>query len=296
MIYNAEQYIHIFDIELSKQNKYPRNIFSQNNVFLYRTKIIKSGDTLEYEIYPIWNCRNEVRKAKNNISSEAVQKINEKNAKLKFSRKVNANFTENDLIIHLTYINEPETFAEALHYLENYLRRLRRYRKKHNLSELKYLAVTEGEDGKRFHHHVYISGMDRDEAEKLWKKRKENGRANTRRLQPDENGLAALSEYVQKSTKKIKNKIKHKRWTSSKNLIEPEIKYFDNKIKKKQIEKLAKDAELYAAELFDKLNPDYEMKEIKIHKSDIVDGTYIYARLKHIPPKIDKKKRKNKKE
>lgn len=42
----------------------------------------------------------------------------------------------------------------------------------------------------RIHHHIIISGMDRDKAEELWG----NGMANTRRMQANELGFEELND------------------------------------------------------------------------------------------------------
>ena len=44
--------------------------------------------------------------------------------------------------------------------MQNFLRRVKRYRAKHNLPELKYVAVTEvGKENGRLHHHIDMSGV-----------------------------------------------------------------------------------------------------------------------------------------
>ena len=70
------------------------------------------------------------------------------------------------------------------------------------MDDLKYIYVIEFENGEgrkktRVHHHVIMSGMNRDAAERLWT----NGWANTRRLQPDEYGLEAPARYIVKDPK-----------------------------------------------------------------------------------------------
>ncbi len=43
--------------------------------------------------------------------------------------------------------------------MQNFIRRVKRYRQKHDLPELKYVAVTEvGEKSGRIHHHIVMSG------------------------------------------------------------------------------------------------------------------------------------------
>ena len=129
-------------------------------------------------------------------TSEGQAKLNYINSQKELVRLLNANFTENDLEVHLTYRDEylPTTREEADRRLRNYLRRLKRRYNKLDI-ELKYVYVTEGGDGKRFHHHVTLSGgLTRDELEALWG----FGYANSRRLIFNENGVEGLAKYITK--------------------------------------------------------------------------------------------------
>ena len=189
MPYNSAKYEFLFDLS-GENTERAFDRFRHRNVFRYRTRTIKAGNVLEVEIFPIWNTQNEVREAKKHTTREAQKNLNDKNAKKKFIRKINANFTEEDLCVTLTYSNGfvPDE-EQARRDIRNYLRRVREYRRKNGLPELKYAYVIEfgGKDGrrKRVHHHVIMSGMDRDKAEALWNGR---GYANARRLQPDDYG------------------------------------------------------------------------------------------------------------
>lgn len=216
MPYSSSKYEFLFDrSEEITESAFER--LKHSNVFRYRARTIKAGDILEVEIFPIWNTQNEVRKAKKAATKEAQQNLNDRNAKKKLIRKINANFTGEDLCITLTYkagfVPDEE---QARRDIRNYLRRVRQWRRKNGLPELKYVYVIEygGGDGrrKRVHHHVIMSGMDRDVAEALWQGR---GWANTRRLQPDDYGLEALARYMTKEPNG------GKRWAASKNLVDP---------------------------------------------------------------------------
>ena len=220
---------------------------------------------------------------------EAQKNLNDKNAKKKFIRKINANFTEEDLCVTLTYSNGfvPDE-EQARRDIRNYLRRVREYRRKNGLPELKYAYVIEfgGKDGrrKRVHHHVIMSGMDRDKAEALWNGR---GYANARRLQPDDYGLEALARYMTKEPNG------GKRWAASKNLVDPKITEADTKISRRKVEQMAEDFEAKPAAIFAALFPEYSFNECAVRYSDFVAGAYIYAKLhrKAAPPQKQKKKR-----
>lgn len=241
----------------------------------YRAKTIKSGKIIECEIYPIWKTKQESSTAKKFVSNQTQKNLNAKNARKKLTRLLNTNFTEQDLCLTLTYKGTPPNAQQALKDIQNYIRRVKSYRKKHSLGEMKYIYVIEyqNEDGrkkKRIHHHIIMNGLDREVAEKLWP----FGWANTKRLQPDEFGLEAIARYM------VKDPQGKKRWSSSRNLKKPQITQADTKFTKRMAEKLADDFEEAAPLIFSKLFPDCIFNDCEIKRSDFVAGSYIYARLK----------------
>lgn len=289
MPYSSENYEFLFDrSEELKESVFDR--LRHKDVFRYRAKTIKAGNVLEVEVFPIWNTRGEAIRAKKHKTRQAQKNLNDKNAKKKLIRKINANFTEEDLCITLTYKGGVPDEEQARRDIRNYIRRVREWRRKHGLSELKYVYVIEfgGGDGrrKRVHHHVIMSGMDRDEAERLWNGK---GWANTRRLQPDDYGLEALARYVTKEPNG------GKRWCASRNLVEPKETVADTKISKRRVEKMAMDFEEAPAAIFGKLFPDYDFNDCTVRHSEFVAGAYIYARLHRRPAPPEKKRKKVKK-
>lgn len=171
MPYNSAKYEFLFDLS-GENTERAFDRFRHRNVFRYRTRTIKAGNVLEVEIFPIWNTQNEVREAKKHTTREAQKNLNDKNAKKKFIRKINANFTEEDLCVTLTYSNGfvPDE-EQARRDIRNYLRRVREYHRKNGLPELKYAYVIEfgGKDGrrKRVHHHVISAEMSVEVAEAI---------------------------------------------------------------------------------------------------------------------------------
>lgn len=275
--YSAERYESLFELPPDGVNG-ADNVIRADEPGRFRCKTIKHGDQLDVEIFPIWNTRAEERKAKAALSSKAQAVLNEKNARKRLIRRINANFTADDIELTLTYAGEHVPDLEgARRDMQNYIRRVKRYRKAHGLPELKYVYVIEyqGEDGapKRVHHHVIMSGMDRDAAEKLWGK----GRANSARLQPDENGLEGLARYITKTLPRFKSE---KRWVCSKNLIEPTVTAADKKISRRKAARLAHDADAYGKDLFEHLYPGYLFNEVEIKTSAYVAGVYIYAKMR----------------
>ncbi|KOF56796.1 hypothetical protein AGR56_09015 [Clostridium sp. DMHC 10] len=250
----------------------------------YREKKIYSGKILEVEVYPI-SCkeRKQSRKKKEKRTSLKQKNLNDKNARKHFARLVNNNFTDNDIVAHLTYTDKelPENEEEAKRDITNYIRRIKHYRNKHGLPEMKYMAVIEvGEKGKRLHHHIIMSGdIDRDTVEKLWGK----GRANADRLKADENGYEALAKYMTKSqkvTKDTKGTKGNKRWIQSRNLKQPVIKVNDFKYTKKKVHEISTSPE--DKEIFRKEYPEYFLNECKVTENQIMGGTYLYIKMRKL--------------
>lgn len=212
-------------------------------------------DFLEVYLYPVTEqpkARHRGRRYKE--SSETQKLLNAKYAQRKIVQLLHANFTENDIAISLDYTDEtrPETPEEAQKNFQNYLRRVRRLFKKSGAGELKYISVIEfGEKSGNVHHHIVMSGgVDRDELERAWGK----GRANTKRLQFLEIGIADMGNYI------IKDPIMSKRWTRSKNLIDPEPQHRDGRISRRKLDELASDCE--NRKLFEELYEGYAVAEV----------------------------------
>lgn len=126
----------------------------------YREKYYVCGDYLEAHIFPVYR-KSISRRKKSKPSRECQQKLNDISAENQCIRIVHANFSYKDMKIDLTYDNAhvPISDEKAAKELENFLRRLKRYRNKLGLPELKYISVTEkGKRTGRYHHHLIING------------------------------------------------------------------------------------------------------------------------------------------
>ena len=181
------------------------------------------------------------RRKKELASSLAQQKRNDWHARRYLPQLINCNFDARGLHASLTYDGPflPQSEEQAARDLENYLRRVRWWLKKHghDPAGLKWIAVTEHQDADkeagvkavRYHHHVLIQhdGLDRkarselrEALEDLWstgrgEMREPLGTVNADRLQPDDDGLAALAGYLLKYPKR------KKRWRQSRGLKKP---------------------------------------------------------------------------
>ena len=252
---------------------------------LQREKLYYCGEYLTAYLYPVFQERPVGgKRKKRKPSSEAQKKLNERHKKEKLLRLEHANFTPDDLEIHMTYREEPESEEEARRHLSNFLRRVRRYMKKHGLGELKYIAVTErGKRGGRFHHHVTIGGgIDRNTLESMW----EHGYANSRRLQFTEEGLEGLVNYISKSP------VGKKAWTASKNLVDPEPKIRDGRVSAKKAKDMAE--HIQDSGRFEELYPGYLLSKAEVFHNDVNGGNYIVAQLYRADGKFIKAKKRKK--
>lgn len=242
-----------------------------------REKVIHCGPYavktrfLEIDIFPFWETRKQAKKEKRYVTEPKQKDLNDRNSERYFNQLAKASFTEKDMILTLSFKPkyQPETYEDTKKELENYMKRVNRARKKLGLENAKYLAVIELTRKEKHHIHMLIeNGLDRDEIEELWSRQKRKGekkcerigRANSRRIQPDENFCEALTTYLMKDAKG-----KH-RWVSSRNNLQrPWITKSDCKYKRSTIDKLAKmppDCE-YIKTFFEKKHEGYELTECK---------------------------------
>jgi hypothetical protein len=191
-------------------------------------KEIRSGDVYEAECYFSLRERGkELKRSKSiNLTTAQQVEVNHKQAQKKLSRLINTNFCKRDMFITLTYRNEPD-FEEARKDLSRFIRRDRLYRRKAELPELKWVAVTEGghdeefikkhkrlhDHDPRLHHHIIISGgVSLEALQGMW----EHGVVIVAMLS-SEGDYTGIAHYI---TKEPKEKHK-KRWSQSRNLDKP---------------------------------------------------------------------------
>ncbi len=248
---------------------------------IYREKRYYCGEYLDAFIYPVFETGRPHggRRKRRKPSTEAQKKLNQRHREEKLARLLHANFTPRDIEVHLTYSIQPESDEEAKRHAANFIKKVKRYIKKHGLGELKYVAVTErGKRGGRYHHHVTISAsggsIDRDELEGLWTETAGHGYANSRRLQFKEEGLEGLARYIVKSTDREPGK---KSWSASRNLVDPEPKTRDGRISGKKAKELAERPQ--DSTQFERLYPGYLLARVEAFHNDVNGGCYLVARL-----------------
>lgn len=237
----------------------------------YRETYYKCGDYLDVNIYPVYKQGSGGRRRKAKPTPEMKQKLNEIASQNKLIRIANANFCESDLKVELTYKPEknPETDEDAARELRNFLRRVKRYRERNGLSELKYIAVTErGSVKGRYHHHLILNDIPIKDLVDLWG----NGIVGTDVLQFDENGIASLARYMMKQARDILGK---KKYTRSHSLVDPQPVSRDS-VSKRKVMELAENIECRAE--YEKLHEGYFLAQASVIFNDANGGVYIYAR------------------
>lgn len=243
-----------------------------------REKRFLCGKYLEVEIYPISKHEQKKSRLRKKKESRKEQKnLNDKNARKNLRRRIHANFDNNDLFLSISYDKNhlPKSEEAAIKDRNNYIRRIKNYRKKHGLEELKYISVLEyrqaTEDKRtktRVHHHIVISGMDREKIEELWGK----GTVNANRLQANELGFEELANYLSKDPKG------KKRWSQSRNIIIPLPEINDYKFSNRKVYELSNNQGNKAE--FERLYPGFIYTAHEVVINEINGGTYIYIKMR----------------
>lgn len=246
---------------------------------VYATKEVRSGNELEVEIYPEFT-----KQQKDQIPTEAQRKrqrqaqrnLNEKNSRKQCERIINENFNDGDIWATLTYTDDdmPETVEEAQKNMQKYIRRLNYQRKKQGLKNARYVYVTEGIEGGRFHHHIVMDGdMDMDTVEKLWTKGRRN---QVRRLKKDDDGLTGMAKYITKEKKKKSQK----KWTSSKGLRKPTEDVNHYKFRNSDVKEMVADPDQIENKMLKwYADKGYTFRSAEVKYNEVNGRFYVYARL-----------------
>lgn len=158
------------------------------------------------------------RGARKNVTSEMVQKNNDRIAAKKLTRLIHANFDEDSYHFTLTYKEEP-TLEESQKILQKFLRRVA-YRMKKQGKEFKWISTVEWK-GHRLHHHL-ISNAPKDLIKEQWK----DGWVFPQPFDSNPN-RQKLAEYVIKesqNTFRSEESPYKARYTHSRNLVMPEVR------------------------------------------------------------------------
>ena len=240
----------------------------------YRRSVILAGDRMECEIYPVFG-REEAqraRAAKKNLTPEKQKRLNRERAARHLVQLADANFTEKDIHLTLTYRAET-TMEQCRKDVRNFLLRVKRYREKNDRGELKYIYTIEGNREKvkgagveRVHVHMLMnSGVTREKLEEMW----ELGYANADRLQPNERGLEEIARYI------IKESEHGKKYSASRNLKQPKRRTSDARTSNRMVKAIAHDIRNEAKAEMEKVYQKYSFVDCKVYYSDQLDGVYI---------------------
>jgi len=244
----------------------------------YRTRTTVAGPRLEVEIYPMFGreASGKARAAKiAGNTPEAMKKLNRERAIRYLIRLADANLTDQDIHLTLTYRKAP-TEKRVYMDVDNFLRTVKRRREQYGMEPLKYFYTVEGNENgtkERLHAHILMTGgISREELEEIWAK----GWANADRLQPDERGMEAIIRYITKDQEKRK-------WHRSRNLVKPKQRTSDSKVSNAKVKRIAKGFEAEAKEIMEKLYPKYGYVDVDVRLSDSVDGAYIRVLMRRRP-------------
>jgi len=253
----------------------------------YRRRTTVSGQRIDAEVFPVFGrqMRGALRRIRTgNGTPDAQKKANRDRSILRAIQIIEANFTEKDIALALTYSGEAPDQERLDKDLRNFFDRVKRKRQRLGLPELKYFAAIGGDEmpapgysGKRPHIHVFMNGgVDRDELEQMWGM----GYGNVKRLQPRGEGLAAIATYFAKQIQDRKEKKGERRWRASKNLVRPIPRARPAKIPNSRVRRITYGFENQAKEIMEKLYPGYVLQETIVKYSDYVPGVYIRCVLR----------------
>ena len=241
----------------------------------YRRSVTLAGNRMECDIYPVFGKEDTrmAKAAKKNISSTKQKRLNDERARRHLVQLADANFTDKDIHLTLTYKQET-TLEQCRKDVRNFLLRVKRYREKRGLEPLKYIYTIEGKEElrkgfpvSRIHVHMLMNGgVAREKLEEMW----ELGYANADRLQPSERGLEEIASYIIKEAKHGGRK-----FAASKNLKQPIKRKTDVETSNRLVKAIARDVGNEAKERMEKLYPSYQFVDCKMYYSDQLDGVYI---------------------
>lgn len=236
----------------------------------YQERAIFHGDYISVDIYPAYR-QQKSRSKKYKPTSEVMKKLNYKKRRERLTYLLNENFTSGDYRLDLTYApeNHPADVDQAKRDIRNFIRRANAYRKKNRLPPLKYVYVTEiGKKGNRFHHHIVLPGdLSIKEYAEIWGK----GYTTVKPLQFNDDGLAALAEYM------LKNPVEGNAYHCSRNLKQPIEKHYQGRLSRKSIEYMAAYDDTSAVQ---RLYPDYDLKHMTPFYNEVNGGYYFHCHFR----------------
>lgn len=262
------------------------NIVDVRTGCIFDTKTITSGPIREVEVFPLYLKKEMPDEWRRKETKEARKNLNDKNARKKFIRKLNANFSKDDYFLTLNYFKELrlKDHKEARKHMRNFIQTLnRKYEKeqlkngvpKSKLKKIKYMFVTEYSEDKKIqcHHHLVMNAvLPITVVKKAWKF---GSRGKMDYLDPDDMHFTGLGNYLSKDPKG------KKRWCCSKNLKDPDITRNLSKFSKKKVKEMKDNQNLIKFEM-EKANPGYIFVKSEVYINTYNGMPYIYATMRRI--------------
>lgn len=268
---------------------------SHRTKVVYALKEITAGEQFEIDIYPQFKSMDDVPAEGRRIirdNSKAQKNLNDRHAREYVERLINANFTDNDIWLTLTYDNKhlpiDGDIDGAMKDVQRYIRRINYERSKFDLPNARYIYVTEYDPDAdiRWHHHIVMDGaLPMDVLEEKWGM---SSRNNVRRLEKDENGLSGMANYIVKNKDRFHGE---KRWKSSKGLLKPGVRVVHTKRPAQTgnykpvgayVDKMVRDHEAIKEQLL-KWYPAYDFTNAQVYYNDFNGMFYIHARMRKKP-------------
>lgn len=195
----------------------------------YYEEICRAGKTIEIAKYHSYRyrCKGEKRNKKKKLTSEAQEKINQRQAVKKLRRLMNHNFCDNDYLITLDYRPEerPEDSRKMQRDITDFLKRLRKVYRKNN-AILKYIYVKERGKRGAAHIHIMINDCSGENISKIIKACWVRGRNHVNILDTD-GQYGKIAEYFVKysiRTEETEGELIGKRYYPSRSLEKPIVK------------------------------------------------------------------------
>ena len=192
----------------------------------------------------------------------------------------------------MTYAEEPEDLKRCRKDFRNFLLRVRRWREKNGLPELKCMWTIGRDADQRMHiHGIMNGGIDQKSIIKLWGK----GIVNSSPLQTWDKGPEGYANYLYKQNELAKARGEREyihMWSGTRNL-KTKIKEHksDSKVSNRKVKLLARCFNADAKQVMEKIYPGYVLTEHVVYFSDIVDGVYIHCVMRKVEEKCGKSKK-----
>lgn len=188
----------------------------------YIEEICVAGNVIEVNKYYSFRChaKGEKRCGKENETSEAQKRVNQRKAEKVLRRLMNANFVDGDFLIRLDFSKRPPGSVEMQTLISAFIRKLRTVLRKLGI-EIKYIYVKEvGPRGGR-HIHMMLTKCDTDIIRKLWT----HGGIHIDPLNTNGQYGKIASYFIKYAnrTEETEGRLIGKRWYGSQNLEKPKV-------------------------------------------------------------------------